>query len=365
MMRFFSHRPDLRAAPCGLKLTSFVTALILLIGTSAADEHDPLIRILRTEMAQRQIPGLAAAVVRDGKLKSLTTLGLADIENEVPVTSGTIFGFASVSKPITAVAVLQLVEAGRLRLNMPLKECMPDIPVPLHQITVQHLLSHQSGLRHYQTYPDREPLRHFSTLLEAFQSHHDDALLFEPGHRFGYSTYGYLALGCLMEEAGGIPFAGQLRSNVFLRAGMTTARVDDFYEIIPHRARGYIRSPNGALRNSQPFDASDKVPGGGLCGTIGDLAAYAAALQNGLLLSAETMQSMWTARRLNNGTLTDYGLGWHIGKPGSDEVFHSGSQARTSSYLYMKPNARSAVALLCNLERMDFLPLARKIAALE
>ena len=349
-MRFSSHCLNWRAV------------LICLAGIATAGEPDPLTNLLREEMEQRHIPGLAAAVVKDGKLIALRTLGWADIENQVAVTNETIFGFASVSKPITAVAALQLVEAGKLRLDMPLKECLPETPVHLQPITVRQLLNHQSGLRHYQSYPDREPLRHYSSLPEAFEAHESDALLFEPGQRFGYSTYGYLALGCVMEKAAGLRFSEQLRTKVFLPAGMVTARADSLYEIIPHRARGYFRSPNGELRNSQPFDASDKIPGGGLCGSIEDLAAFAAALQNGQLLTPKTMETMWTFQKLNDGSATDYGLGWHLGDPASDEVYHSGSQARTSSYLYLKPKQRTAVAILSNLERVDFLHLARRIA---
>jgi serine beta-lactamase-like protein LACTB len=316
---------------------------------------DQITALVREQMAQRRIPGMAVAVVTNGSVALVQTLGLADIENDVPVTRQTVFRFASVSKPITAVAAMQLVEAGRLSLDATLSSL---------GITVRQLLAHQSGLRHYQPRATREPLQHFTSLTDAFTEHAADPLAYESGTRFSYSTYGYVALGCALENATGNSFLDHLRAGVFLPAGMTNARADHLYEIIPHRARGYFLSRNGQWRNSEPADNSGKIPGGGLVGTIDDLAAFAAALQSGKLLSAQTRDIMWTPQKLADRTLTDYALGWHVGvQNGQREIYHSGSQASTSSFIYLQPDQRMAVAILSNLEQVDFLSLARQIAA--
>ena len=324
---------------------------------------DQITALIQQEMEHRHIPGMAVAVVKNGRISWVQPFGLADIENSVNVTLQSIFRFASVSKPITAVAAMQLVEAGRLSLDETLTSLGMEVPKHMAGITVRQLLAHQSGLRHYQPQAQLEPLRHFTTLDEAYQAHSADPLLFDSGTRFGYTTYGYLVLGCALESSEKTPFLEQLRARVFLPAGMTNARADHLYEIIPHRAQGYFRSRNGELRNSQPQDVSEKIPGGGLVGTIGDLAAFAAALQNGKLLSIQTREIMWTPQKLANRTVTDYALGWHVGERNSHrEIYHSGSQPRTSSFLYLQPEDRVAVVVLSNLEQVDFLPLVRRIA---
>lgn len=325
---------------------------------------DQISDLVRGQMAQRRIPGMAVAVVKDGRVAWVRTFGLADLENDVPVTRQTVFRFASVSKPITAVAAMQLVEAGRLSLDATLPSLGMEVPAHLAGITVRQLLTHQSGLCHYQPRATREPLHHFTSLMDAYTERAADPLAFEPGTRFSYSTYGYVVLGCALENVTGDSFLDQLRTGVFLPAGMTNARADHLYEIIPHRARGYFLSRNGQWRNSEPADNSGKIPGGGLAGTIDDLAAFATALQNGSLLSRPTRELMWTTQTLADGIVTDYALGWHVGtQNGHREVFHSGSQASASSFLYLQPKNGVAVAVLSNLEQVDYLPLTREIAA--
>ncbi len=306
---------------------------------------------------------MAVAVIKNGSNCWVQTFGLADVENDVPVTRQTVFRFASVSKPITAVAVMQLVEAGRLSLDATLPSLGMEVPTNMARITIRQLLAHQSGLHHYQPRAVLEPLRHFTTLEEAVQEHFADPLVSESGTRFSYSTYGYVVLGRAMENVEGKSYPDQMESRVFLPAGMANARPDHLYEIIPHRAQGYFFSRGGQLRNSGPSDNSGKIPGGGLVGTIDDLAAFATALQNDKLLSAQTRELMWTPQKLADGTVTDYALGWHVGKEGGHrEIYHSGSQQRTSSFLYLRPEDRVAVVVLSNLEQVDFLPVARRIA---
>lgn len=326
---------------------------------------DQITGLVSEQMAQRRIPGMAVAVVRNGSVALVRTLGLTDIENDVPVTRQSVFRFASVSKAITAVAAMQLVEAGRLSLDATLPALGMGVPAHMTGITVRQLLAHQSGLRHFQARATREPLQHFTSLTDAFTDHAADQLAFESGTRFSYSTYGYVVLGCALENATGNSFLDQLRTSVFVPAGMTNARADHLYEIIPHRARGYFLSRNGQWRNSEPSDNSGKIPGGGLVGTIDDLAAFAAALQNGKLLSAHTRDIMWTPQKLANGTVTDYALGWHVStQKGQREVYHSGSQSSTSSFIYLQPANRIAVVVVSNLEQVDFLSLTRQVASI-
>lgn len=313
-------------------------------------------------MNARDIPGLAVAVVQHGQTVWLRTFGLADVENQIPVTPQTMFRFASVSKAVTAVAVLRGVESGQLSLDAPVSVLIPELPAHLSSITLRQLLAHQSGLRHHQP-PPSEGLPHFSRISDAFMLHAGEPLLFAPGTRVGYSTQAYGLLGWALERVHGRNFLDALKTQVFTPAGMVTARADDLYELIPHRAQGYFKGLGGDLRNSQPMDASAKIPGGGLCGTIADLAAFAAALQDDRLLSARFKDVMWTPQTLADGSLTVHSLGWFVGtRDKRREAYHAGTQARTSSFVYLLPDESSAVAILSNLEQVDHLELARRLA---
>jgi CubicO group peptidase (beta-lactamase class C family) len=329
------------------------------LGAAATWDAKASTDLVRAEMQRRQVPGLAAAVVRDGAVVWTGAFGLADIENETPVREHTVFRFASVSKPITAVAALRLVDAGRLSLDQAISTIIGVLPPEMAPVTIRHLLAHQSGLRHYRS-DGREPLTHYARLSEAVLSRSGDGLLFAPGTRFGYSTHGYSLLGWAMEATMGRPFAEEIRAQVFVPAEMTTARTDDAYAIVPHRARGYFRSLGGQIRNARPMDPSGKLPGGGLCGTILDLAAFAAALHGDRLLSLQTRQAMWTPQRLADGSATEYGLGWHVGQAdGRRFVFHGGSQPGASAVVYLEPDAAIGAVVLSNLEQVDLLSLAR------
>ncbi len=146
---------------------------------------------------------------------------------------------------------------------------------------------------------------------------------------------------------------------------MEQARDDNVFAIIPHRAQGYRRTPAGELQNSPLADTSNKIPGGGLCATALDLARFALALQQGVLLRPETLAQMWTPQKTRDGRETSYGLGWSLSEErGRREVFHTGGQPRVSTLLYLRPQERLAIVLLSNLEGARLIGLARQIADL-
>jgi serine beta-lactamase-like protein LACTB, mitochondrial len=311
-------------------------------------------------------PGLSIGVVRDRELRWSAGYGLSDVENTVPATPITVYRLASVSKPITAAAVLRLVEQGRMDLDAPIQRYVPAFPDKPWPITARQLLSHQSGIRNW-TDEEFHNTRRFQSLTEALAPFKDDALLFEPGTRTQYTSYGFTLLGAAVESAGGAPFVEQLRAGVFEPASMESARDDDVFAIIPHRAEGYWRRPDGTLLNAPLSDTSNRMPGGGLVATAEDVARFASALQRGLLLKPETLQMALTSQKLRGGRTTGYGLGWVVGRRGARrEAYHVGGQPQVSTVLYMQPDAGVAVAILANLEGIEnaLLDLARQLAGI-
>lgn len=322
---------------------------------------------VRTEMARLGIPGLSIAVVEGGVLRLEEAFGYADVENGVPARTDTVYRLASVSKPMTAVAVLRLHERGLLDLDAPVWRYCPDFPEKPWPVTARQLLCHQGGIRHYR--PDEPVLaRRFETFAEALALFRDDPLVHEPGTQVRYSTYGYNLLGCAAAGAARASFLSLLQETVFAPAGMESTGPDDVRAITPHRAQGYTRDSEGRLFNSALADMSYKVPGGGLAGTAADVARFGSALGSGRLLSSAVLEQMLTKQRARDGRLTGYGLGLTIGeRDGRREAWHTGGQERVSTVLYLDPDRSvprggRAIAILTNLEGVQphILALARR-----
>ena len=145
---------------------------------------------------------------------------------------------------------------------------------------------------------------------------------------------------------------------------MTSARVDDVFAIIPRRAQGYRKNSKGERENSALADTSNKIPGGGLCASANDLAAFAIALMENRLVKPETRAALWTLQKTKDGTKTEYALGWRVSeRNGMREVHHGGAQQRIRTFLYLLPDRGVAVAVMCNLEGASLTALAQKIAA--
>jgi CubicO group peptidase (beta-lactamase class C family) len=326
---------------------------------------DQIETAVRAEIERARIPGLSASVVMNNQLRWSAGFGKADLESDAPAMPSTVYRLASISKSITAVAALQLAERGRLDLDAPVQRYMPDFPEKAWPITPRQLLAHLAGIRHYRDVSEVCSTRHYATLQDALALFQNDPLIAEPGARYLYSTYGYTLLGAVIEAASGRSYPEYVREHIFLPSGMTQARADNSLEIIPGRARGYIRLPDGTLQNSALADTSNKTPGGGLAATVVDLAHFAIALDRGLLLNRRSMDQMFTVQQTRAGGPTGYGLGWYVTRQdGRTEVWHDGAQPQVSTVLSLIPSQGFSVALLANLEGVDLKPLARQIAGL-
>ncbi len=340
--------------------------------TLAPEKIQRIEALLTHKMNADDIPALSIAIVVDGRLDWTEGFGLADIENSVSATAATAYRTASVGKTITATAVMQLVERGRIDLDAPVRRYCQAFPEKRWPLTTRHLLGHLGGIRHYGGPNNDEELvsnRHYDNVVDALDIFKDDPLLHEPGTKYLYSTYGYNVLGCVVEGASGTGFMDYLQANIFDPAGMSQTRDDDPSSLIPHRARGYLRSPAGDLLNAVAVDMSNKMPAGGYISTAGDLARFAAAAMNGDLVSESTLEMMLTPQVTTAGDTVAYGLGWGL-FPGEDwygekEAFHGGGTPGVSAFLYMIPRRRFAVAFQMNVEGVsERAQLAGEIARL-
>lgn len=330
-----------------------------------SEEHVHAIeRIVRDTMGRSGIPGLSVSIGLGNRPVWSAGFGLADEENGVPVTDRTIFRTASIAKSITAIGVMQMVERGKLDLDAPIQRYVPAFPQKRWIVTPRQLLSHTSGLRHYQG-DEEHNSRHFTRMLDALPIFESSPLMFEPGTNFAYTTYGYVLLGLALEKASGRSYWETIHDDILKPAGMETTRIDEVETLIPFRAQGYRRGSDGVLRNSRLADTSFKIAGGGLCCTPLDLVKLACAYETGKLVRRDTMDRMNAPARLRNGSPVGYGMGWaQYGHVGPDIALgHAGGQDRVSTLLFMVPRRGFSCAVMCNLEGVNLIPMAREVAA--
>ena len=306
--------------------------------------------LIEGEMARTLAPGVSIAVSRGGRLVWSETIGCADLELDVPVTKTTRMRIGSVSKPLTAAALGLLVDQGRLDLDAPVQKYVPDFPRKAWPITTRQLAGHVAGIRHYEQ-GEFESRTTYATVREGLIVFEKDALLFEPGTRFSYSSYGWNLISAVIEAASGERFLDFMQKDVFGPAGMAHTGPDDAALIVPGRAHFYTRdSVTGAVVNAGFVDNSVKWAGGGFVSTAEDLVAFANALLEGRLLKPETRRLLWTSQKTADGKDTDYGMGFSVDRDarGRRRVRHSGGAQGGTANLVIYPDESLVVAMIVN-----------------
>lgn len=327
---------------------------------------DALPQLVEAARQEAGAPGISVVVVLDDGIAWEGAAGQADVENSVSARADSVYRIASISKPIAATAVMQLAERGRVSLDDPVRKHQPFFPdkggMPL---TIRHLLSHTSGIRHYRP-GEMENVARYDSVEAATHIFKDDPLLFTPGTEYSYSTYAYNLLAGVVERASGLSYEAYLNERIFGPAGMTSTRLERAEQIVPHRVRQYVKA-NGRLENAPYADLSVKWAGGGVLSTAGDLARFHMALDEGRLLRPDTLRQMYTPAQLADGRTTTYGLGWMVSTDDSGRTWiaHSGGATGGTTYLLRNPEAKFAVVVLCNLQNAGNLrKLAMDIAGL-
>lgn len=326
------------------------------------------IRALVTKFLEgHHAPGATFAIGLDGRIAWTEGFGFADLENRVRATPNTAYRSASIGKPMTATVAMQLRERGELDIDAPIQRYCPAFPEKPWPITSRELLSHTSGLRAPNDDDELYGTRHFARVSDALTLFARDSLVLPPGTDFGYTTWGYVTLGCVLEGATGEEYRALMKRVIFDPAGMTSTRADDPREIVPNRARGYILE-DGVLKVSRWTDMSAKLPAGGWLTTAPDLVRFMQAWMDGRLVSDSTRKLMLTPYRLpgKGGTVDGYGMGWFLDVyHGMRAGLHGGGTPQVSGIAFFVPEKRLAVAGIFNLENLsgtERIQLAEAIA---
>jgi D-alanyl-D-alanine carboxypeptidase len=311
---------------------------------------------VRGRMAALRIPGLSIAVVREGKLVLARGYGVANLELGARATAQTVYHLASITKTFTAVAIMMLVEEGKVSLEDPISKHLPDLPEAWRAVTVRHLLSHTSGIRSFASYEKIPcPVAKSESEYERPDVFEEVACLpldFPPGERWAYGDTGYHMLGMLVEQVSGSGYEEFLRTRIFSPLGMRDTRLNNDSEIIPHRADGY------SLRGNR-FQNAKRLPlfefaNAGLVSTVIDMVKFDAALGTERLLKRSTLEEMWTSARLNSGEIVkQYGFGFGLTPfQGRKRVGHSGGGGSGFSTAFTRfPRERVTVVILANADQ--------------
>ncbi|ATB30227.1 serine hydrolase domain-containing protein [Melittangium boletus] len=310
---------------------------------SALDGH------VRAELARRPHAGLSVGVMH-GAQRWVRGYGMRDVARRKPATPRTTYRMASITKSFTAVAVLQLVQQGRLSLDTDVHTLVPAFPAQPWPVTVRQLLGHLGGVPHYDGPEAAENIRRLDT-AGALALFAHKPLVAEPGTQFVYSTWGYNLLGAAVESASGQGFGDYLRTHVFGPTGMSTAALDDYRTRDTHQAVGYRLSHQGRLVPSHYLDVSSRFAGGGVRASVEDLLAFGQAMLHDRLVTRDTARMMQTPMRTRDGLLTDYGMGFATYPlRGHYVVAHAGGQPETTTLLLLLPAEDIVLALATNLE---------------
>ncbi len=312
-------------------------------------------RAVQTEMQRQELIGVAVGVLREGTVTYTQGYGLADAERRIPVTTRTVFNWASNSKPVVAVAAMQLVEKGLLDLEADVRSYVPEFPEKGATITVRHLLCHQSGLPHYsngKVLPLTERQFPPTAELDPVVSIHrfgGSPLIFSPGSRYDYSSYAYVLLSAVVQRAGKQPLANQLNARILKPLGIDSFQLDMPANNQPFWASGYKKNGTGQVESVKDYTHFWKHGAGGYKSNVADFARWAAALLKRDLVSESSEQAMWSPQKTNDGQLTRYGLGFVVSGDGEDlRVSHGGSHEEVKTHLLIYPARKEGVVVMCN-----------------
>lgn len=311
-------------------------------------------------------PGAAVLVAKDARVVFRKGYGMANLELGVRIEPHMVFRLGSITKQFTAVAILMLAEEGKLALDDPITRFLPDYPTHGHTITVEHLLTHTSGIKSYTSMPELSSLwRKDMALPELIDFFKDQPPEFAPGERFAYNNSGYVLLGAIVERASGQGYEQFLERRIFEPLGMRHTSYDHTERIVPGRVAGYQKGSDG-LENAPYLSMTLPHAAGALMSSVDDLALWDAALSTERLVTQESLRRAWTPARLSNGASTGYGYGWGItAYEGHRIIEHAGGIHGFLTDAKRLPDDRLFVAVLMNSSAGEPPPtyLAMKIAA--
>jgi CubicO group peptidase (beta-lactamase class C family) len=369
----------------------FAVALLVLAATSPAMDRDAAVSALLKGLVADAEPGIAVLVRRNGRTVYEHGYGVRDLRTREPIDARTRFRLASVTKQMTAAAIMLLVRDGRLRYEDTLPQALPGFPAYGSGVTIRHLLTHTSGLPDYEQLMENAEKQKGPLWTPERQIRDDEVLgllegethgVFAPGTAWAYSNSGYVILGLVAARAAGRPLGDVLRERIFEPLGMTrTLAYEKGKNEIPDRAYGHTRE-SASFRETDQSSTSATLGDGGVYSCLEDLAKWDEALRTHALLSEAEMKPALTPVRLANGSQprwpeakeaggdnlfpgrpVSYGFGWFLDpwrrRP---RAWHHGETMGFRSIVERFPADGLTIVVLANRGDLDLRSLALKLA---
>jgi serine beta-lactamase-like protein LACTB len=302
--------------------------------------------------------GVGAYVLHRGRPVLDLSLGYADLEDSTRVSPRTRFAVASITKAFTGVALLKLVDEGKIDVDQPIQRYVPSFPEkPQGPITLRMLAAHLGGIRHWGS--ERGPAlyaRHFTDVDSILPLFAGDTLVFAPATRYSYSSYGYNLLASAMQHVAGMPYQEVVRTRILVPLGLTSTTFDDVRQVMPYRARRYSYYDVAtfdsltAPQRVPDWDYSHNIAGGNMVATTAELARFARAVTRPGFLSPTALTMLRTAPTIGTAT-SPMAFGWTV-RAASDSLPSrlsiTGSNAGLQAALLSFPEEDLVVVLLTN-----------------
>lgn len=308
-------------------------------------------------------PGCAVLIAKKGEVIYKKAFGIANLELNVPMRTEMVFRIGSVTKQYTAIAILKLMEEGKISLRDSVQHYIKSVPYKGHTITIKNLLTHTSGIKGYDGLDFHIPnaIRIDFSPKQWIDSLANLPLDFIPGTKFNYSNSNYLMLGYIIEQVSGKSYKNYLAENIFKPAGLSATYYDSPLMIIMNRADGYIKD-SLTFRNADYISMSHVYSTGALVSTIADLYKWHTALHTYKIVKKETLEKAFTPFRLSDGSQSQYGYGWFIMNiQGSQSIGHGGAIDGFRSMEIYFPEQDLFIVALFNSEENSFFSLIESI----
>jgi len=348
-----------------MKTIKIILCLVIVIGSlQAQDLEVQLDKILESAYDRTDAPGYAIQIDQKGKTIYKKSVGFANLELGVQLQNDHIFRIGSITKQFTAAAILKLAEQGKLNINDPIEKHIADYPTLGKKITIEHLLTHTSGIKSYTGMKkwDTEMRRKDFTVVELVDLFKNEPMDFDPGEKFKYNNSGYVLLGYIIELVSGKTYEEYIEEEFFKPLGMTNSSYGNTATLIKNRTSGYSQGPEG-YENAPYLSMTQPYAAGSLLSTTNDLSKWYHAVFADKVISKESREKAHSTYVLNNGEETGYGYGWTlVNYRGIDIVQHGGGINGFSTASAFIPAKETFVAVFANCGCLSPDKLLQKLA---
>ena len=348
------------------KLTLLLSLLLVVSLHVSCQKNTRALDAIMNETFESDGPGGVALVAKDGEILYRKAFGMANLELGVEMTPENVFRIGSITKQFTACAILKLAEEGKLDLQDDITKYIEDYPTHGHTITIEHLLTHTSGIKSYTGMLEwtAEVRKKDFTPPELIDFFKNQPMDFVPGEEFRYNNSAYFILGYIIELVSGTPYDTYIAETFFKPLGMKNSYYGSTSRIIPNRAAGYAMGEEG-YKNDDFLSMTQPYAAGSLLSTVDDLYTWYTAVMSKEVITEASLKQATTSYVLSNGKHTDYGYGWFIGNiQGSLNIQHGGGINGYLTASMFLPEDRLFVAVFSNCTCTDPGDAAVKMAAI-